>query len=230
VAREPVRRPRPRLGLSAHGFTLVEVVLAVSILAVVALLATAALRVGLRAWEAGQRQVDAQQETRAVIELISETLEGAYPYLASPRSAQKRPVLFEGRADEVRFVTTAPPLTLETAAPFHAVVLGRGTASGPLRVLERLVPADAPFEEGREVVLSKAVSQLRLAYRDEDGGWRDAWDGRDTGGLPTAVRLELTLGSGGRARALPPIIVAIALGKRGPSGPGGPQTPLPGRR
>jgi general secretion pathway protein J len=62
-----------------RGFTLVEVMLAVSILAVVVLLATTALRVGLRAWEGGQRRVDLQQEGRALVELVSEALAEALP-------------------------------------------------------------------------------------------------------------------------------------------------------
>ena len=61
-----------------RGFTLLEVILAVSILAVVVLLATTALRVGLRAWEVGQRRVDRQQESRALVELVSESLAGAF--------------------------------------------------------------------------------------------------------------------------------------------------------
>ena len=47
-----------------RGFTLLEVILAVSILAVIVVLATAALRIGLRAWESGQRHADLQQESR----------------------------------------------------------------------------------------------------------------------------------------------------------------------
>ena len=63
-----------------RGFTLLEVILAVSILAVVVVLATAALRVGLRAWESGQRRADLQQESRALVELVSEALAGASAY------------------------------------------------------------------------------------------------------------------------------------------------------
>jgi type II secretory pathway component PulJ len=198
------------------GLTLVEVLLAVSTLAVVALLAAGALRVGLRAWEAGQRYADAHQETRALVEVLTETLQGAYPYRARRGGSPERRVLFEGEPGEVRFVTTAAPLALDVpAAPFHAVVLGR-SGSGRLRMLERLVPAESPFEDGAEAVLSPTVADVRLAYRDESGAWQERWDGGAAAGLPTAVRLELTLGAGDRTRALPPIIVPIALGKRTP--------------
>lgn len=206
------RALRGNLRAGGRGFTLVEVMLAVSILAVVVLLATAALRVGLRAWEAGQRRVDLQQEGRALVELVSEALAGASPYEGRLGLNPERVVLFEGEPEEVRFVTNAPPLMLDVpVAPFHAVVLGR-KGHDALRLIERLVPSDEPFAPGPERVLSRSVTRFSLAYRDESGAWQERWDGREAGGLPTAVRLELAIG--GLVRAVPAVVVALPLGKR----------------
>jgi general secretion pathway protein J len=201
---------------AAHGFTLVEVLLALTTLATVVLLAGSALRIGLRAWEASQRRVDAQQETRALVEVIGAAIEGAHPYRGRRGSAPERVVLFEGDPGEVRLVTTAPPLSLDApSAPFHALVLGQ-PSGGRLRLVERMVPAEEPFADAPGAVLSASVSRLQLAYRDENGAWQERWDGATADGLPTAVRVELTLGEGARARVLPPLIVPIALGKRAP--------------
>jgi general secretion pathway protein J len=203
----PVRLARG----DSRGFTLIEIVLAVSILAVIVLLATSALRVGVRAWEAGQRRVDVQQESRALVELLSEALSGAYPYQVRPDGpSPERVVLFEGEAEEVRFVTNAPPLVLDApAAPFHAVVLGRKGDEG-LRLVERVVPAEEPFAAGTERVLSRSVTRFSLAYRDETGLWQERWDGKGAKGIPTAVRIELGIGT---ARAAP-LVVHLPLGKR----------------
>jgi hypothetical protein len=190
----------------------VEIMLAMSILAVVVLLATAALRVGLRAWEAGQQRVDLQQEGRALVELVSEALAGASPYEGRLGFSPERVVLFEGEPEEVRFVTSAPPLTLDApAAPFHAVVLGR-KGQDALRLIERLMPSDEPFAPGPERVLSRSVTRFSLAYRDESGAWQERWNGQEAGGLPTAVRLELVVGS--IVRATPALVVALPLGRR----------------
>ena len=203
-------RTSPRGG--AQGFTLVEVVLAVSILAVIVLLATAALRVGLRAWEAGQRRVDLQQESRALVELVSDALAGAYPYRGRLGLSPDRVVLFEGDAEEVRFVTSAPTLVLDApGAPLHAVVLGR-KEQGALSLVERLVPAEEPFAPGPGRVLSRSVTRFNLAYRDESGAWQERWDGRTANGLPTAVRFELMVG--GATREAPTVVVPLPLGKR----------------
>ena len=206
------RAGRADVRADGRGFTLVEVMLAVSILAVIVLLATAALRVGLRAWEAGQRRVDLQQESRALVELVSEALAGASPYQGRLGLNPERVVLFEGEPEEVRFVTNAPPLMLDApVAPFHAVVLGR-KGQDALRLIERLVPSDEPFAPGPERVLSRSITRFSLAYRDESGTWQERWDGREAGGLPTAVRLELAIG--GLVRSAPAVVVALPLGRR----------------
>jgi general secretion pathway protein J len=203
-----------RRRVSDRGFTLIEIVLALSTLAVVVLLATAALRIGLRAWEAGQRRADLQQESRALVELVGEALAGATPYRGRPGLGLDRVVLFEGEPEEVRFVTSALPLTLEApAVPFHAVVLGR-KGDDALRLMERLVPADEPFAPGPERVLSRSVTRFNLAYRDEAGAWQERWDAKEAGGLPTAVRFELRVGSA--TQATPAVVVPLPLGKQGP--------------
>jgi general secretion pathway protein J len=207
------RTSRVKLGPD-RGFTLIEILLAVSTLAVVVLMATGALRVGLRAWESGQRRVDRQQEGRALVELISDALAGASPYQGRLDISPERVVLFEGEPDEIRFVTNAPPLMLDApAVPFHAVVLG-SNGQGALRLVERLVPSDEPFTPGLERVLSRSVTRFTLAYRDESGAWQERWNAREAGGLPTAVRLELAIA--GLGRATPPLVIALPLGRQGP--------------
>jgi len=202
-----------RLLSSPQGMTLLEVVLALTILGVVALLLTGTLRVGIRAWEAGERQAGGQQETRAVVELITEALAGAYPYRSPSGPGAERVVLFEGDASEVRFVTTAAPLGLDApVAPFHAVTLGKG-AGDRLRVVERLVPNQEPFREGTTTTLSRTVTDFRLQYRDATGSWVDRWDGQSAAGLPTAVRVDLAIQVAGRKQDIPPLLVPIPLGK-----------------
>ena len=182
--RSGLRKPR-RLSMHAAfgqhgkrgqlGLTLLEVVLAISILAVIIVVATASLRVGLHALEAGQRRAAGNQE--------------------------------------VRFVTTAPPLVLEfEAAPFHAVVLQR-TNSGTLRLVEVMVPTDEPFGEGATATISRSVTALRLQYLDDKGLWQDHWDGATAAGLPLAVQVEVTVRSGDRTETLPPFVIRMPLGK-----------------
>jgi general secretion pathway protein J len=208
-------RPRglPRLR-DARGLTLLEILVAFTILGVIVVLLVTGLRVGVRAWEAGERRAVSQQELRAIVELITDAVSTAVVYRGRLGGGLERVVLFQGEADEVRFVTTAPPLVLDApAAPYHAVTLWQA-GDGELRLVERLVPTDEPFGETPYVVLSRAVRSLRLEYRDEEGLWQSQWD-RDRRGIPTAVRVELTLREPGRAERSTTFTVPIPMAQAG---------------
>ncbi len=196
------------------GFTLLEVLLALTVLAVVVVLLVSALRVGVRAWEAGERRAASQQEVRALAELLTETLSTAVPYRGRLGEGLDRGVLFVGERDEVRFVTTAPPLVLDVpAAPFHAVRVGQ-SGEGEVRLTERLVPSDEPFGEGPHLVLSRSVGELRFEYQDAEGLWQDRWEATRNA-LPAAVRVELAVRDPGRAERKASFLVSLPLAARG---------------
>lgn len=193
--------------------TLLEILLAMSIMAVIVVVLVGSARVGIRAWEAGERQATAQQEVRALVELLTDALSSTYPYKGRLGGGLQRVVLFQGEAEEVRFVTTAPPLTLDAqAAPYHAVTLSRSDED-ELQLVERLVPAEEPFGDSPRTVLSRTVTGFRLQYLDDKGAWQDTWDGPTAGAIPAAVRIELSLRGRVRSEPVPAFVVPIPLGK-----------------
>ncbi len=196
-----------------RGMTLLEILVALTILAVIVVVLVSSLRVGIRAWEAGERRAAIQQELRAVMELLTEALSTATPYRGRLGGGLDRVVLFEGAPDEVHFVTTAPPLVLDApAAPFHAVTLRR-TGEAELWLAERLIPADEPFGDSPRTVLARAVTTFKLEYRDSQGVWTDQWDPRNAGGLPSAVKIELTVEDRTRGKKTTTFVVPIPLGR-----------------
>jgi general secretion pathway protein J len=203
-----VRRVR-----DAAGLTLVEVLIAITILAVIVVLMASALRVGARAWEAGEKRAAAQQELRAIVELLTDALSGAFPYQGRVGEGEERGILFVGEADEVRFVTSLPPLFLEApAVPFHAVTLRHVADDRELRVTERLLPNDEPFGEDPHVVLSRAIETLRFEYRDDEGNWQDRWE-RNRNALPVTIKVELTVRNPGRGERTVVFMVPVLMGK-----------------
>jgi general secretion pathway protein J len=196
-----------------RGMTLLEVLLAFTILAVIVVVLVTSLRVGVRAWEAGERRAAGHQEVRAMIELLTEALSTAFPYKGRLGDGLSRLVLFEGEADEVHWVTTAPPFLLDApATPFHAITL-RYTSEGELRLTERMVPSDEPFGNDPHVVLSRAVSAFRLEYRDDQGAWQSRWE-KANNALPAAVRVEVRVREPGRGNERSAtFVVPLALAK-----------------
>jgi general secretion pathway protein J len=203
-----VRRVR-----DAAGLTLIEVLIAITILAAIVVLMASALRVGARAWEAGEKRAAAQQEVRAIVELLTDALSGAFPYQGRLGEGEERGILFVGEADEVRFVTSLPPLFLEApAVPFHAVTLRHVADDRELRVTERLVPNDEPFGEDPHMVLSRGIETLRFEYRDDEGNWQDRWE-RNRNALPVTIKVELTLRDPGRGERTVIFMVPVLMGK-----------------
>jgi prepilin-type N-terminal cleavage/methylation domain-containing protein len=203
-----VRRAR----LDGRGLTLIETLLALTILAVIVVALAGTLRLGVSAWDAGQREAQALQEARVVADLLGEALATAFAYRGRVGGGPERVVLFQGEPTEIRFVTSAPPLILDAPAAFHAVVVGREEPDR-LRIRERLLPSDEPFAPGAgEALLARAVSRLRFEYRDPAGTWVDRWDGSAAGRLPTAVRVDVTLRLRAGERTLPRLVVPLALG------------------
>jgi general secretion pathway protein J len=193
--------------------TLVEVLIAITILAVIVVLMTSALRLGTRAWEAGEQRAARQQELRAVVELVTDALSTAVPYEGRVGEVAERGILFLGEAEEVRFVTSTPPMFLEAPAmPFHAVTLRHVENDRELRLTERLVPSDEPFGEDPHLVLSRAIAGLRFEYRDEEGLWTDTWD-RTRKALPVSVRVELKVHDPGRGDRTTVFIVPLPMAK-----------------
>ena len=197
----------------AAGLTLIEVLIAITILAAIVVLMASALRVGARAWEAGEKRAAAQQELRAIVELLTDALSGAFPYQGRVGEGEERGILFVGEDDEVRFVTSLPPLFLEApAVPFHAVTLRYVADDRELRVTERLVPNDEPFGEDPHMVLSRGIETLRFEYRDDEGNWQDRWE-RNRNALPVTIKVELTVRDPGRGERSVVFMVPVLMGK-----------------
>src|SRR6185295_3858970 len=80
------------------GFTLVEVMVALTIMALVLTVAFAGLRIGINGWERGQRAIDDLDHRSVVERLIQRQLAVAVPMPVA------KTVMFRGSADRLEFV------------------------------------------------------------------------------------------------------------------------------
>jgi general secretion pathway protein J len=93
----------PRRG---GGFTLLEVLVAVVIMAVIMTTAFGALRLGGRSWEAGVTRASGNESFRAVADLLRRQVSQVIP-MRWPDGTEKR-IAFEGTPAQLRFVAPAP--------------------------------------------------------------------------------------------------------------------------
>lgn len=205
------RRADRRVG----GFTLVEVVVAISLVAAVMLGMASALRtLGGTAERLDQRVADAEQ-MRALGGFLRTTLQTVARAPAPGAQPPQRPSLLGG-SGAIEWTGLFPPrygigglhrfrLHLQADATPPALVL----EFAPLRPqLEAL-----PWNQIAPEVRLDGIVGLRLRYRDRRGEWLDQWSVEDA--LPTLIDLTLS----DETRSWPSIIVA-------PTPAGGGQPPV----
>jgi prepilin-type N-terminal cleavage/methylation domain-containing protein len=198
-----------------RGFTLVEVVIALTIVATLLVISFAGLRVGLAAWQRGDERGQILERARSVNQIITRTLGSAYPYQAAAIGREAAKVLFEGGPDRVAFVTPAPPFPGPEPIAFTAVTLGlsKAAAAPGLALTQKALPNDKPFDAAlTPVFVDGAVTGVRFRYlKDTKGQWTDEWDAATEKTLPLSIEVTLTILQAGRPVEQPALVVSLPV-------------------
>jgi general secretion pathway protein J len=191
------------------GFTLLELVLALSIVAVMLTVLFGGLRVSLRAWSRGEERAESLQHGRGLTQLVEQALAGTYPFQGRLDQNAQPQLLCLGEADRLAFVTVSPPIALPAPVAFTAVTLSAGAGSAPgLAIREKSLPNFDPFVEVAPSLVDPSVTAIRFRYlRGADGAWEDTWDVAQEQTLPRAIEVTLTATVNGRAQEQPAITV-----------------------
>src|SRR5512136_2860583 len=91
-----------RSRLSTTGFTLIEVVVTLTILGFILLIIFGAFRLGLSAWERGESTKEEYQKVRIISQLISQQLKSIVAYKIKTQQAEGNYLAFEGKAHSLR--------------------------------------------------------------------------------------------------------------------------------
>jgi general secretion pathway protein J len=176
------------------GFTLIEVLIGATLLAIMMTLLTSALFTMTRSSRAGEARMEALDSAQLVHSFLRRRLQNAFPL--TERDDGNERVLFEGRAERLRFVGHLP-LAVGGGLQF----LELGTENGMLAMRYRDAWPDTPFggpsTEWQRRALLPDVLRARWRYfgaRDEDSPARWATEWLEQDRLPELVRLELEHG------------------------------------
>jgi general secretion pathway protein J len=192
------------------GFTLVELLVALTLFAVLSILLFGGLRFGMRASETGNARLDRAGDLAAAAGFLRGELADAQPLTKEEDS--RKSIAFEGETGSIEFVALAPPYLALGGWEVLRIGVERQGSSGLLVVNWRLVRDDgaaAVPPRGRAVLLDR-VKSVAFGYfgAPTKGGdpprWYAHW--RDAGALPALVRLRLGFADGTSA---PDIIVAL---------------------
>ena len=197
-----------------RGFTLMEVMIALTIVATLLVISFAGLRVGLAAWQRGDERGQVLERSRSVNQIITRTLGSAFPYQTAAIGRETAKLLFEGAPDRVAFVTSVPPFPGADPIAFTAVTLGLSKGEAPgLALTQKALPNEKPFDPAlTPVFVDGVVTSVRFRYlKDSKGQWTDQWDGASEKVLPLSIEVTLTILQAGRPVEQPPLVVSLPV-------------------
>jgi general secretion pathway protein J len=191
------------------GFTLLEVLIALTIVGALLVIAFGGMRVALAAWRQGEDRAEVHQHARGLAVTVTRALGAMYPYQAPRETAPDPVVLFTGTDKRLEFVTQAPPFPFAIPIAFTAVVISIEEGEEPgLVIRQRALPNEQPFSEAKIVLRDPSVTSLAFQYLGE-GDWTDSWDSAESRTTPRAVKITLGTTVNGRVEKLPPLTVSI---------------------
>ena len=192
------------------GFTLLELVVAITLMGLVLVLLYGGLRLGLNGWDSGEARAEATNRLRLVEEFLRRQLaQSMTVYRTNDR--QEKTVVFTGQVDRIEFV--APMLVQLGQGGLYRVRVE--ASDGRLWIRWRpYLPADPSAGEERETGLLDGVSAVEWAYFGPEGDddsqpqWRSDWTSPER--RPVLVRLNLNL----RGEPWPDLVVALTEGSQ----------------
>ena len=172
-----------------RGFTLLELLITITMLGVLMVILAQATTLSLRTWEKGTASQFADQQTSVVADMLSQQLRSAYP-LRIPitkddgtQDPSKKLLVFDGGSESVAFVTTKP-LGVQSQAGLHLVVYylerEKDSPTSDLIAAYRSVYHrqfyETPFTDDEKTRLLSDVTTLKIEYYDgQSGTWFPEW-------------------------------------------------------
>jgi len=193
------------------GFTLIEMLVSITILSVVLALLGLGMRIFSTNWEVNSKHIETLDMVSRAYDILNRDAAGLQRLISlgggSPR------YLFSGARDALSFVTVEPPYPSESGLYFvsySAASGGQGTelirARAPYQPAMQTFPGATP---ANRVSLLEGPFAYRFSYAmtsDEQKGWLMSWPYRNR--LPGLVRLEI-IDVNQQQPLTPPLVVTI---------------------
>lgn len=201
----------------ARGFTLLETVIALTLLAVMLAMLFAGLRMGIRAWDAGSGRGDRADQALLTWSFVRKELTAAFPWRFKDPLAVK--LAFRGERERLRIVSMRPAEIGGGGLAFVSFEFEppRGTSEPGRLVMRRAFAAAghtdfSAVETAEKFTILEGVSTVRFEYFGAENdatspAWSDRWEFPQR--LPSHVRLKVKLGE----EPLPDMVVAMRLGE-----------------
>lgn len=196
---------------SGKGFTLIEMLIAISLLGIMVVLLFASLRIAAESWNSGEAKISQVNKKAVVYQFFKRHLANAKPLPAhsngqqqdSPElGAEEQPKLaFQGSPETIVFVSALPAASARKGLQVFHVGLDPKQPSVLKVTLTPYQQIESTTSDAEPVVLLDHLQRFRISYFNSagnegegDSGWQDTW--QDAGQLPKLVKIGITLEDG----------------------------------
>ena len=196
------------------GFTLLEVTISITLLLIIVLIISGALRLGFRSITAGEKKVESIERLRTSISIITAQIQSGLPLTASDQGVGES--YFQGSEKSLQLSTNYSVWGGQRGYVVVAYRVERN-ANGKeaLYATEHIVG----METSRETKLLDAFDEIRFEYSEQeftgqgDADWVAEWTDDTT--IPAKVRLRLVSGTKEHSMIIPIRVRGPSLGVRG---------------
>lgn len=184
-----------------NGFTLLELIISLTIVGLIVVIVFGSFRVGARAWEKGEKDVEVRQRQRIVLELIRRQLASACIGELEPGGL--KPFFLKGENKSIEFISRVPMVPFNKIGMVYVKYFikekGRLDKESLLFYEQSISFPDKKKELGDLddedfAVLITGVGSISFEYlKGRPAGealeWQKNWDPETDEGLPLAVKI-----------------------------------------
>jgi general secretion pathway protein J len=196
-----------------QGFTLLELLIGMTLVGFILTLLFAGLSLGMRSWDAGEQRMVSSSRQAVIVDFIRRTLEQTYPL--HWRVDNEEQLAFVGETDSLRIV--GPVAIHDGASGNYLIALNQDEGDGGRDLVMRWkmpdprAPGFGSLEEAKPKVLVKAIKGMTFSYfgaenDTDEPAWHDQWLHQKT--PPQLIRLQLIMANG---ETWPDIVAATPI-------------------
>jgi general secretion pathway protein J len=184
--------------LHLRGFTLIEVLIAMTLLSIMVVLLFSSLKICADSWEKGESKITDVNEVAVVYNFFQRHLSEAKPLWNDFSSEEEKTFSFQGKAQSLQFISAFPASAGRSGLQLFSLDLQEEDDE---QVIKITITPFFPVAEGKEwhkeeVTLIKHVNDFMLAYFGSDdgvseGSWEKEWLDKEV--LPRLVKINIKL-------------------------------------
>ena len=192
-----------------RGFTLLEILIALTLFAILMAALFGGLRLGSRVWEVTSERLDQDSQILTLRRFLEQRLEEAVPVIGGT-GASGGQIIFGGEPSRLRLVSTMPA-SLGDGFFFLEISIRQRSEqnrTGDLVLVWRPWPIDDAAGSGERIILDD-LAALSISYygrfdRDAQQRWHDQWE--NTQSLPELIQAKLDFPAGDQRQWRPLIV------------------------